>query len=436
MTTDLPSIQAYRGQIFFFKPNSSAAQPEPVWFDDGLLIVQDGYIQAVGPYLTLFATLSSEVLVHDYRDKIIMPGFIDTHIHYPQTDIIASPAPDLLPWLENYTFPTEAQFDDEEHANEVSHFFLDELLRHGTTTAMVYGSVHKGSVDAFFHQSEQRNMRMIAGKVLMDRNCPDYLQDTAISGALDSADLIETWHGRGRQLYAITPRFAPTSSHEQLQSCTELAQQYPDVFIQTHVAESQAEIAWVKALFKHSNSYLSIYNDYGLLRPRAIYGHAIYLEDSDWDLLHHSGASIAHCPTSNLFLGSGLFNAQTAMQHEVGFSLGTDIGAGTSFSLFRTMATAYQVARLNGHFLNAFQLFYLCTAGAAKQLDLAQKIGTLAVEAEADFIVIDEHAIPLLARRSSLAQSLEERLFSLITLGDDRCIKATYVAGVARHLSY
>lgn len=421
--------RAYRGQVLFFNPQASTMQkPDLCWYQDGLLVIQNGYITAVGPYQELHPTLNPNVLIHSYKHKIICPGFIDTHLHYPQTEMMAAPAPDLLPWLENHTFPTEAQFSDPDHAAQVSTIFLDELLRNGTTTALVYGSVHKTSVDCFFQQSAQRNMRMVAGKVLMDRNCPDDLQDTAASGAQDTADLIERWHQHGRQLYAITPRFAPTSSPEQLQSCQELAQSFKDVFIQSHVAESQAEIAWVKELFPSYRSYLDIYDQHGLLRPRAVYGHGIYLDHTDWQRLAQSGASVSHCPTSNLFLGSGLFDAQQALAAKVSFSLGTDVGAGTSFSMLKTMAAAYQIARLQGHYLNAFQLFYLVTAGAAQQLQLPM-IGSFTPGNEADFIVLDDGAIPLLVRRLQKNISLEERLFSLIMLGDDRCIQATYIAG-------
>lgn len=428
------TVHAYRGQILFFDPIlSTIQQPKPIWHEDGLLIVADGRIQHVGDYETLYPSLPPHVLVHDYRGKIISPGFIDTHIHYPQTDMIASPAPDLLPWLETYTFPTESNFHDPQHADQVSRFFLNELLRNGTTTALVYGSVHKSSVESFFTQSAQRNMRMVAGKVLMDRNCPEYLQDTAITGAQDSADLIERWHHKGRQLYALTPRFAPTSSPGQLQSCQALANAYPDIFIQTHVAESQAEIAWVHELFPSYRSYLDIYDHYDLVRPRAVYGHGIYLDQQDWQRIAQSGASISHCPTSNLFLGSGLFDSHQALHHQASFSLGTDVGAGTSFSLLKTMAAAYQIARLKNHYLNAFQLFYLATAGAAQQLQL-EMVGSFSIGNEADFIIIDDTATPLLSRRQNGAASLEERLFSLITLGDDRCIQATYIAGQCQHL--
>lgn len=420
---------AYRGHILFFDTQQATLQePQFRWYDDGLLVVQRGHIVAVGSYQDIRPTLDSDTLIHHYEHKIICPGLIDTHLHYPQTEMMAAPAPDLLPWLENYTFPTEAQFSDPDHATQVSTIFLDELLKNGTTTALVYGSVHKTSVDCFFQQSAQRNMRMVAGKVLMDRNCPDHLQDTAASGAQDTADLIERWHQHGRQLYAITPRFAPTSSPEQLQSCQELAQSFKDVFIQSHVAESQAEIAWVKELFPSYRSYLDIYDQFELLRPRAVYGHGIYLDHTDWQRLTQSGASVSHCPTSNLFLGSGLFDAQRALAAKASFSLGTDVGAGTSFSMLKTMAAAYQIARLQGHYLNAFQLFYLATAGAAQQLQLPM-IGSFAPGNEADFIVLDDGAIPLLARRLQKNMPLEERLFSLIMLGDDRCIQASYIAG-------
>jgi guanine deaminase len=347
--------------------------------------------------------------------------------------MIASPAPGLLPWLETYTFPTERRFDDPAHAADVAEFFLDELLRCGTTTAMVYCSVHAASVDAFFAASEKRDLRMVAGKVLMDRNCPEFLRDTAESGARDSEALIQRWHRRGRALYAITPRFAPTSSDEQLRLAGELARAYPDTFVQTHVSENRDECAWVRRLFPQARSYLDVYDQVGLLRPRAMYGHCIWLDDGDRARMADSGAAAAVCPTSNLFLGSGLFDFDRADRAGMLLSLATDVGGGTSFSMLQTMNEAYKVARLSGSYLPALRMFYLATLGAARSMQLEGTIGNFAAGAEADFIVLDVQATPLLQRRSAHCDSLEELLFALALLGDDRAVAATYAAGRRVH---
>lgn len=431
------TTQAFRAALLYFHQQPTAQhtqyQDYITYHSDGLLLVQAGKVLACGDYSSLQHLLTDDIPLTRFDNKLLMPGFIDSHIHFPQTEMIASPAPDLLPWLENYTFPTENRFADPVHAAEISEFFLDELLRNGTTTAMVYCTSHKEATNTFFEASHRRNLRMIAGKVLMDRNCPDYLQDTAESGARDSEALIQRWHGTGRQLYALTPRFAPTSTPEQLGRCSELAKAYTDVYIQSHVAESQAEVKWAAELFPNSRSYLDIYDQYGLLRPKAVYGHCIWLDETDRGRMRDTQSVAAHCPTSNLFLGSGLFDVAAAENSQMRYTLATDVGAGTSFSLLRTMDEAYKVARLQQHYLPALQLFYHCTAGTAEALGLAGQIGTLAAGAEADFIVLDTHATPLLARRSMTANSLEELLFAVALLGDDRCIYATYAAGVCVH---
>jgi guanine deaminase len=397
------------------------------------LLVEGDRIKAAGDYAALAPTLPQDVTPHDYRGQVITPGFIDTHLHYPQTDMIASPAPGLLPWLDTYTFPTERRFDDPAHGREVADFFLDELLRCGTTTAMVYCTVHKESVDAFFEASQARNLRMVAGKVLMDRHCPDFLRDTADAGARDSEALIEKWHKRGRNLYAITPRFAPTSSEEQLRLAGELARAHPDTFIQTHVSENADECAWVRSLFPSSRSYLHVYDHYGLMRPRAMLGHCIWLDENDFARMADTQSAAAVCPTSNLFLGSGLFDFDKADAASTLLSLGTDVGAGTSFSMLQTMNEAYKVARLKGSYLPALRMFYLATLGAARSMQLEGAIGSLAPGCEADFIVLDPKATPLLARRTSHCDTLEELLFALALLGDDRTVRATFAAGCKVH---
>jgi guanine deaminase len=430
-TASLP-VQAYRASLLHFHADPAFTEDAYAWHEDGLLVVEDGRIKAAGDYAQLIETLPPGLEPHDYRGQIITPGFIDTHLHYPQTDMIASPSEGLLPWLETYTFPTERRFSDPAHARATAEFFLDELTRCGTTTAVVYCTVHRESVDAFFEASEARNLRMVAGKVLMDRNCPDFLRDA--QGQIgESEALINKWHKHARSLYAITPRFAPTSSAAQLGAIAELAKAYPDTFVQTHVSENKDECSWVRELFPDSRSYIGVYDGYGLMRPRALFGHCIWLDDEDFARMAATGSSAAVCPTSNLFLGSGLFDFEKADGAGVQVTLGTDVGAGTSFSMLQTMNEAYKVARLKGSYLPALRMFYLATLGAARAMDLEGTIGSFAVGAEADFIVLDPQSTPLLARRSSHCDTLEEQLFALALLGDDRAIRATYAAGMKVH---
>ncbi|MFZ6692864.1 guanine deaminase [Undibacterium sp. SXout20W] len=424
---------ALRASLLHFTDDPAIHESAIHWHSDGLLLLNQDKIAAAGDYEALKHLVPEHLSVQHFPGEIIMPGFIDTHIHYPQTDMIASPAPGLLPWLEQYTFPTERQFQDPAHANEVAGFFLDELLRCGTTTAMVYCTVHPQSVEAFFTQSERRNLRMVAGKVMMDRHCPEFLQDTAESSARDSEALIQKWHQRGRQLYAITPRFAPTSTPQQLHLAGELAKQYPDTFIQTHVAENKDECAWARALFPTARSYLDIYDQVGLMRPRAMYAHCIWLDDMDRRRMAETQSAVALCPTSNLFLGSGLFDFDKAEAAKVPLSIATDVGGGTSFSMLQTMNETYKVARMGGRYMPASSMFYTATLGAARAMQLENTIGSLKVGNEADFILVDPQATPLLARRNRHVNSLEEQLFVLAMLGDDRCIAATYAAGKLVH---
>ena len=428
-----PQLQAYRASVLHFHADPAFHQQSMHWHEDGLLVVDGDRIHAAGDYAALAPALAPGTPVHDYRGKLIMPGFIDTHLHFPQTDMIASPAPGLLPWLETYTFPTERQFGDPAHAREVAEFFLDELLRCGTTTAMVYCTVHRESVDAFFEASEARQLRMVAGKVLMDRNCPAFLCDSAAGGVRDSEDLINKWHKHARSLYAITPRFAPTSSEAQLRLAGELAAAYPDTFIQTHVSENEAECSWVKSLYPQARSYLDVYDRYGLMRPRAMFGHCIWLDEGDFARMAETQSAAAVCPTSNLFLGSGLFDFERADAARVPLSLATDVGGGTSFSMLQTMNEAYKVARLKGSYLPAARMFYLATLGAARSMQLDARIGSFAPGREADFIVLDPAATPLLARRTARCDKLEELLFGLALLGDDRAVLATFAAGRKVH---
>ena len=432
MSTAPLDVQAYRASLLHFHADPAFHADAHAFHEDGLLVIENGRVKAADDYAKLACTLPDGVTPVDYRGKLITPGFIDTHLHFPQTDMIASPSPGLLPWLETYTFPTERRFGETGHARATAEFFLDELLRCGTTTAVVYCTVHRESVDTFFEASEARKLRMVAGKVLMDRHCPDFLRD--IEGSVgDSADLIEKWHKRGRALYAITPRFAPTSTDAQLRATGELAAAYPDTFIQTHVSENQDECKWVGELHPQARSYLDVYERFGLMRPRALFGHCIWLDDEDFARMTATGAAAAVCPTSNLFLGSGLFDFDRADRARTQLALGTDVGAGTSFSMLQTMNEAYKVARLKGSYLPALRMFYLATLGAARAMDLEGTIGSFAPGAEADFIVLDPQSTPLLARRTSGLESLEELVFALALLGDDRAVLATYSMGTLVH---
>ncbi len=435
LDTERPRTRALRGSILHFLADPAALGPKQAYeyFEDGLLLLRGGQVQAVGAFEKLQAELTFDTELEDYRGHLIMPGMIDTHIHYVQTDAIASYGEQLLSWLADYAFPVEGRFGDSDYADEVAGFFVQELLRNGTTSALVLGSVHKHSADALFTAAQAQGMRLIAGKVMMDRNCPDYLRDTPASGYEDSQALIHKWHGRDRLLYAVTPRFAPTSSPEQLALAGRLLDEHPDVFMHTHVAESRDEVAWVAELFPDNRSYLDVYDRYHLLRERSVLAHCIYLNAQDRARLAATGASAAFCPTSNLFIGGGLFDLAAADAAGFRVGMGTDVGGGTSFSLLRTLDEAYKVLQLSGQSLPPLRAFYLATLGGARALYIDEQVGNFVVGKEADFVVLDMAATPLLARRCSLAKSLEERLFALMILGDDRAIKATYVMGQRRH---
>ncbi|TWG79201.1 guanine deaminase [Cupriavidus gilardii J11] len=423
--------RAVRGRVLHFLRDPQYHDDACQYWEDGVLVIADGHIVAAGDYTALSGTIPANAEVIDHRGKLIVPGFIDTHVHYPQTDMIASPSPGLLHWLDTYTFPEERRFAEPAYAAAVAGFFVDELLRNGTTSALVWSTVHATSADALFGEGQRRNVRLATGKVLMDRHCPAFLRDTAESGARESADLISRWHGKGRLAYAITPRFAPTSSEAQLASCGELARAYPDTLIQTHVAENRDEIRWVSELFPQARSYLDVYDGYGLLRPGAVYGHCIYLDDEDRRRMADTGAAVAHCPTSNLFLGSGLYDFQQSDVHRLQLTLGTDVGGGTSFSMLRTMNAAHKVARMGGYHLSALRMFFLATRGGADALGWSDRVGSFLPGNEADFIVLDPAATPLLERRSARSTTLEEQLFAFALLGDDRAVDQVYVMGEA-----
>ncbi|MEZ8140737.1 guanine deaminase [Enterovibrio norvegicus FF-162] len=423
--------RAFRAAILhsLANPTDVGLEDSYQYFDDGMLLVADGHIVNVGHAEDILPMLDASIEVVELDDKLIMPGFIDTHIHYPQTGMIAAYGDQLIDWLNNYTFPEERRFEDDDYARDVAVHFLDELARNGTTTALVFGTVHKSSVDVFFQEAEKRNLRMIAGKVLMDRNAPDDLTDTPESGYADSKALIEKWHNKGRLHYAITPRFAPTSSSEQLRLAGKLRQEYPDVYLHTHLSENPKEIEWVAELFPDSKNYLDVYDSHGLLSNRSVFAHGIHLCEQECARLAETDSAIAFCPTSNLFLGSGLFPLSKMEQSGIKVGMGTDVGAGTSFSLLQTMSEAYKVMQLQGEKLHPLKSLYQATLGGAKALSLDNDIGNLEVGKEADFVVIDLHATQLMKFRMEHAESLEDKLFVLMTLGDDRAVFDTYSYG-------
>jgi guanine deaminase len=424
-------MKAYRAALLRFDD-----QHQPVYDSDGLLVVGPDatgrkVVRAAGDHASLMDRFPG-VAVEDLRGRIIAPGFVDMHIHYPQTDVIGAPAAGLLPWLEQYTFPHESRFSDEGHAREVAGFFFDELQRHGVTTALTFATSHPQSVDAAFKEARARGLRFITGKVLQDRHSPDGVRDDTEQSLIDTETLIGRWHGVDRLGYAITPRFAPTSSPAQLRGAGELAAKYPDVWIQSHVAENVDEVKWVGELFPRSRSYLGVYGDFGLLRERAIYAHCIHLDAADRALMCETGAAAAISPTSNLFLGSGFFDHAAADAAGMRYGLASDVGGGTSFSPFHTMLAAYCVGRegqsKTGMSLTPGQLWWQHTAGAAQALGLDGVVGNLQTGCEADFVVLNPRATPLLARKTAQASSLDELLFALIVLGDDRVVERTVTA--------
>jgi len=437
-------MQAYRAAILRFITDRTPGQ-SAIYEPDGLLVVGPNaqgrqVVQAVGPWHALRARFPDLAVTH-WPGRLIAPGFVDLHSHYPQTNVIGSPADGLLPWLENYTFPEEKRFASPGYATEAAQFFIAELLRQGVTTALTFATSHPASVQAFFAEAQKQRMRLITGLCLMDRNAPpDVLNQPSAQGRVDATEqslrdteaLIQQWHGVDRLGYAITPRFAPSCTEAQLRGAGELAARYPDVWIQSHVAENKAEIAWARALFPASRSYLSSYADFGLLRQRAIYAHCIHFDDDDRALMRDTGAAAAVCPTSNLFLGSGFFDYAGADRAGFQYGLASDVGGGTSFSPFHTMLAAYTVGREGltkpGLSLSPQHLWWQHTAGAAQALGLTGVVGNLQPGCEADFVVLNPQATPLLARRTALAANLDELLFAMIVLGDDRLVEQTHIA--------
>lgn len=430
---------AFRGTLVDFVGDPAVDPSARRHVEDGIVVVAEGRIDAVGPASALLPGLG-DVEVVDHRGRILMPGFIDAHVHYPQLEMIASHGEQLLAWLSRYTFPTEARFADQAHADRVAQAFLDELLRHGTTTAVVLGTVHRVSAEVIFAAARRRGLRLVAGQVMMDRNAPASLCDTPQSAHDDATALIEAWHERpGTRLsYAVTPRFAATSSPAQLEVAAGLYQEHPGVFMHTHWAENRDEIDWVRRLFPEHASYLRVYDDFGLLGPRALLAHGVHVEPDDLDVLRRTGSTVVLCPSSNLFLGSGLFDLARLRRAGVPVAMGTDVGAGTSLSMLRTLADAYSVTQLRRSMLadgaqapplSVDEAFYAITRGGARALGLEAKVGSFEPGTEADFVVLDPGATAMLARRTARAESIDERLFALMVLGDDRAIEATYVQG-------
>lgn len=425
------TVQGFRGSIFHFisAPKNHEDRSCYEYYDDGLLLVEAGKITKIGLAKNLLKELPKDLHIQDYSNHIIMPGFIDTHIHYAQTEIIASYGKQLLDWLEKYVFPIEGKYGDRDHAASTARFFLEELLRNGTTSAAVYSTVHEVAADVLFAEANKLNLRIITGKTMMDRNAPEYLLDNSKDAYDESKKLIEKWHGKNRLAYAITPRFAPTSTEAQLEVASSLYKEYPSCYLQTHLAENKNEIKWVLELFPWAKDYTDIYDHYDFLKEKSIFGHAVFISDREFTRLAETRAVCSWCPTSNFFLGSGLFNIKKAKDFGVRIGIGTDVGGGSSFSMLQTLCEAYKVAAIQGSTLSPLEGFYYMTLGNAKALSWAEKIGNFEVGKEADFVILDLNSTPLLKDKMARANSLEEKLFNLMILGDDRAIEATYILG-------
>ena len=427
------TMKLLRGRTLSFLRWPETVDDHSAWRyeEDGGLLIDNGRIVAAGPYAEVLKKAGAGVEAIDHRPHLILPGFLDAHVHVPQMQIIASYGAELLDWLNKYTFPEESKFQNAQHGRRIARLFLDEMLRHGTTTVAAYCSVHKSSAEAFFAESHERNMLNIAGKVMMDRNAPDGVLDTPQTGYDDTKALIAEWHGKGRLLYAITPRFAITSSPEQLEMAGALCREYPDLHMQTHLSENHAEIAFTQELYPWSRDYTDVYEHYDLLGKKSLFGHCIHLSEREADALSQSGSVAVFCPTSNLFLGSGLFDYQRYRRREAPLRIAaaTDVGGGTNYSMLRTMDEGYKVIALNGEKLNPFQSFWQLTRGNAEALSVADKVGTLDEGTDADIVVLDARSTPGMRLRMETVETLAEELFLLQTLGDDRAVREVYVAG-------
>ncbi len=430
----MPRLRAFRSSILhcLADPGAAAGTPDGIeYFDDGVLITTDGIVSELGPATALLDELASGVSLIDLRGKLIIPGLIDCHVHYPQLDVIGSYGTQLLDWLTRYAYPAEEKFADAGYAREVAELFADELLANGTTTALVFATVHPESVDAMFEAARARNMRLITGKVVMDTGAPASLCDSAESAYAHSRDLIEKWHGVDRLGYAITPRFAVTSSCAQLKAMGRLAAEFPAVHVHTHLAENHDEIEAVARRFPEQRSYLDVYRHHGLLRERSVFAHCLHLDATDRRGMAAGGGAAAFCPSSNLFLGSGLYDLAAMDDAGVTTGIGTDVGGGTSLSVLRTLGDAYKVLQLKGQSLAPYRALYLATLGAARALRLDDRIGNLAPGKEADFVVLDPHEGSVTSRRVAHAGDPGAAFFAFATLGDDRDVRATYLMGEA-----
>ena len=422
-----------RGRTLSFKSRPQARDDHEsyIYEEDGALLIENGRISASGSYADVMFKSPIGVEVVDHRPHLLMAGFIDPHIHFPQMQVTASYAANLLEWLNTYTFVEEQRFADPAHSARFAKLFFDELLRHGTTTAAAYCSVHKGSADAYFAEAARRNLLMVGGKVMMDRNAPEALTDTAQSSYDDTKAVIEAWHGKARNHVAITPRFAITSTPAQLDAAGALAREHPDLLIQTHLSENNAEIAYTLELYPSARDYTDVYAQHGLLTRKMLLGHAIHLSDREMDAIADAGSVAVHCPTSNLFLGSGLFDLKRLKEHGVRTAIATDIGGGSSYSLLRTLDEAYKIQQLRGNRLPPIENYWQATRGNAEALGLVDRIGTLEPGSDADIIALDASATPAMQIRMETIETLEEELFLLQTMGDDRAVRAVYVAGEA-----
>jgi guanine deaminase len=429
------SRQAYRAALLHMLDDPSRTPIEEVcaYHADGLLVVEDGCVAAFGAYADLAPTLPQGTTVEELPGRLITPGFVDAHVHYPQVDVIAAWGTQLLDWLHTHTFPAEIAFADRAHADAVAQVFLDQLLANGTTSALAFCTVHKASAEALFESALARNMRLIAGKVLMDREAPAELTDTVESGREDTEALIRAWRGRGRLGYAVTPRFAVTSTDAQLAMAGEMLAAHPDVLLHTHMSENHGEIAKVAEQFPWARDYLDIYDRFGLVGPRSVFAHCVHCDEDVMRRMAKAGATAAFCPSSNLLLGSGLFSLTRACASGMNTALGTDIGGGGSFSLLHMMGEAYKVGQLQGDNLDPLHAFYLGTLAGARALHIDDRVGNLEPGKEADFVVLDLAATPLLARRTGKTRTLAETLFVLAVLADDRLVERTYLMGRLAH---
>lgn len=423
---------AVRGS--FFDISAPADNPRQIidharYIEDGVLLMEKGKIVGLYPWREGRRRLNERWRQVDYRGKLILPGFVDSHIHFPQAEIIGAYGEQLLEWLQRYTFPAESRYGDRDYAKRMAAFFIRQLLSNGTTSALVFATVHPESVEALFSAAETVGMRLIAGKVMMDRNAPDALIENAEESYRQTRALIRRWHGRGRLGYALTPRFAPTSTPALLAAVQRLRAEFPDVWLQTHLSENPQEVAWVRELYPERAGYLDVYHHYRLTGRRSVFAHCLHLDDDEWACLRRTRSAVAFCPSSNLFLGSGLFRLRQCWQEGVRLGIGTDVGAGTSFSLLKTLGDAYKVGQLQQYALSAGEAFYHATLGGARALELDHEIGNFAAGKTADFVALDPAVTPLQQLRDGACQDIMQRLFVLMTLGDDRNIAATWVNG-------